>query len=367
MIRLPLAVATVLYSALATAQESNVTTAANSMNVGVEYKAEWLYDDKGLSKNSDTNSNAVSTIDVSKARLVVSGLVSPEVDFRFKFDALNSTEPLHSGHIVYNKSLGSLKTNFAVGKMKVHQGGWDNRDNEFNDHVQGYYKRHFTVDTYAPMFALSVGLAGKATLQIINDVTTADDGEWNEAAHPTMVFGWIGDFGFVSPIIEYGTYDNNKSSWLGLGAKLANESLVATFDYKSDRVSHKEYVAGKATGRDDMKTALTLKVSYEVPRVGVPWFYYSSFDNKQYSDAATGKKDSKVNPSSVNADGKFIYSIDDNAQVLGLGMDFSFFTRNWVPFVALTSTSAKFADTIDATKEETKTANTVAVGCWGSI
>lgn len=357
---------TYLFASPALAQETTVTTGSVSAKIGAELRGELIYNDRGFEKYSGNEPDASSSIAVTKTRLAFAGRMNPDVDFYFKFDLL-AKDLLQQGYGTYNINAGGTKLGISIGKMKVNQGGWDQKNNNFADHVQGYYKKHLAFDPYEPMIALSAAVAGKVSLQFLNDITTTDDGEWNTKAHPTTVFGWHGDLGMFGPNIEYGSYDNNKSSWLGVGLQVKADALHATIDYKGDRISDKVQEGEKAKSKEDTATSLTLKVAYTVKNVATPWFYYSSYEKAQYDDAAANKKDARVNAAAFNAEGEFVYSVDDNAQVIGLGADLQSFGKNWIPFVAFTSTSGKFADTMDVTKEETKTMNTLALGCYGAI
>jgi hypothetical protein len=358
--------ATCLLTSASFAQESNVTVGSVAAKIGAEFRGEMIYDNKGFDAYDGFDPEATTSTDVTRMRILLGGKINPDVDFKFRFDMLSS-DLLQYGYGTYNMNAGSTKLGLSIGKMKVQQGGWDQKNNAYSDHVQGYYKKHLAFSSYEPMVAFAADIAGKVTLQLVNDVTTDDGGEWNTKQHPTAVVGWYGDLGMFDPNIEYGSYDNNKSSWLGIGLQVKADALKGTFDYKGDRISNKVTEGTKARSKEDTATSLTLKVAYTVKSVATPWFYFSSYDKAQYEDAASGKKDAKVNEAQFNADGKFVYSVNDNAQVIGLGADLESFGKNWVPFIALTSTSAKFANPKDATKEEAKTATTLALGCYGAL
>lgn len=350
------------------AEDSGVTTAASSAKIGGEFKAEMVRADNGFQKYEGHTPDSATTIDVSKTRIVLSGKINPDTDYKFKFNLFNpTTTPLYYGYGTYNFSLANTGMGLSIGKMKVQQGGWDNKLNEFSDHVQGYYNKNFAFKSYEPMIALSVKAAGKATLQLVNDITTDNTGQWNDNEHPTVILGWFGELGSFSPAVAYGSYDNNKSNWIDLGGKLETGDLKSSLDLKLDTISNKVADGSKAKSKEDKSTSVTIKVAYTLKSLMTPWVYYSSYDKKQYTDSATAKKDIKVNDSQLGTDGKFVYALNDNAVIIGAGADLLMLGANWIPYLAVTSTTAKFASLKDPDKVETKSSGTIHLGCYGTI
>lgn len=345
-----------------------MTTTAGSAKLGAEFKAELVYTDNGVQRYEGHSPAPSSTFDVNKTRIILTGKINPATDYRFKFNLLSpSASPLHYGYGTYNFTLADLGMGLSIGKMKVQQGGWDQKLNEFSDHVQGYYNRNFAFKSYEPMLALSVAAAGIATIQLVNDLTTDNSGQWNQKEHLTFILGWYGDLGTINPVLTYGSYDNNKSNWVDLGVQLEAGALTSRLDLKLDTISNKIEIDGQANSKEDKASSLTFKVAYEIKSLMTPWVYYSSYDKKQYEDAAASKKDAKVNNGQVGADGTYVYALDDNAIILGAGADFALTGYFWMPYFAVTATSARFAPLNQPAKAETRYSGTVHLGCYGSI
>ncbi len=341
------------------AEGTQVTTEASSLKVGSEFRAELNRNDEGLTKTKGHDPDAVTELQMQTAKLKFSGNFNKDTEFKFRFNLLNpTTTPFDYGYGVhwFNETVG-----MGMGKMKVMQGGWDTLDDSFRDHWTGAYSENRAFAKYAEMIAVHFKVAGQINLQILNDVTTKDKGEWNKAEHPTFAFGWLGNLGVFSPLVDFGSYDNNKSRWTDVGFKTAVAGLKARLDLRDEVKSHKGAdSAGKAQANDDKGQAVSLLVSYELKDTATPWLYYSTYDKKEFKDVKVNKIDTDATTS------KKTYKFDDNASIAGLGVDIGLLGKGWTPYLALLSKSGKFLDAATA-KEETKTEAQVRLGVLGEF
>lgn len=363
---LSLLTASISFAQAVQAQGTNASTAADSMKLGAEFRSELNYNDQGLQKTKGNDPDAKTEFQVNTLRVKVGGKVNKDTEYKFRFNLLNPTStPLDYGYGLhwFSDSFG-----MGFGKMKVMQGGWDTQDDGFKDHWKGAYVENKAYDTYDSMIAAHLKVAGEIRFQILNDVTTAKKGEWNQSAHPTFALGWLGKFGAISPIFDLGSYDNNKSRWTDLGVKADLSGLEARLDLRNEVHSHKGADSdGKAKSFEDTANAVTVYAGYEIKGTATPYLYFSTYDKKQYEDSDTGAKDSKVNTVDTDAaSGKKTYKFDDNCKVLSVGSYFGFFGEHWTPYLAYVSKSGKFVDPSTG-KDETKTETQVRLGVAGDI
>jgi hypothetical protein len=258
----------------------------------------------------------------------------------------------------------------SVGRMTTAIGGWDNMDSGYKDHAQGWagYDSNLAFADYEDMIALHMAVAGKISLQLVNDkkadnevATVEDNMMWNKTSHPTYIISWQGQFGGIQPLVNIGSYDNNKSRWIDVGVKANMSGLAATLDIHSgSEVAKGTDADGKAEGWESTTMAITAKGGYEIKGTATPWVYVSTWDRKQYEDKDAGLEDSKV-----NADGAW----DDNAMTYGLGADLHMMGKGWTPYVALVSRSGKFDKdpTPAEVEEESKSEMAIRLGVLGEI
>lgn len=363
---LPLLTMTLAFAPSAHAEGTNASTDADSMKVGAEFRTELNRNDQGLTKTKGVDPDAQTQFQVQTLRVKIGGKVNKDTEYKFRFNLLNPTKtPLDYG---YGLHWFSDMVGVGFGKMKVMQGGWDTMDDSFRDHWKGAYVENRAYDTYDSMVAVHLKVAGEVRVQILNDVATADKGEWNKSAHPTFALGWLGKFGAVSPIFDLGSYDNNKSRWTDVGVKAEMSGLLARLDLRDEVHAHKGADSdGKAKAFEDKGSAVTAYVSYELKGTATPFLYVSTYDKKEAEDTASGRKDVKVNTVDTDAKtGKKTYKFDDNAQVLSVGANFAFLGDHWTPYLALLNKSGKFTDPTTS-KEESKTESQVRLGIFGEL
>jgi hypothetical protein len=357
---------------VAWAQETTVMTLAKSAKLGGEFRSELLYDNNKLTETEAHKAKSSTDIEVQNVNIKLNGMYNNDTEYSFRFnlwDPLQKGGPLDYGYGTYwfNPMVG-----YSMGKMRVLQGGWDNIDSSYRDHVIGVYAQNLVFGEYENMFALHIKAAGLISFQVLNDVVRdgANGDRWNTTVHPTWVLGWMGEFGPVKPLIDFGSYDNNKSRWIDVGIKTDMAGLDATLDYYNQNNVHRVFKTdGKATGEADVATSITLKVAYEVKNVVTPWIYFSTYENKQADDKnlATPLADHKFNSQTKDATGNVTYNFDDNGMVYGVGVNIDGLGKGWTPYVALTSTAGKFESETKAGETKTKSDMQVKIGVLGEI
>jgi hypothetical protein len=349
---------------------TNVTTDANSMKVGGEFRSELIYDDHGFQKAEGFTPDKTTTIQVTNVNLKMAGNVNSNTEYAFRFNLLDPGQGSPLLQYGYGTHWFSKMVGFSIGRMKTMQGGYDNMDASYRSHTTAVLAGNLAFADYEDMIALTLKVAGEVKLQILNDHTVASGGEWNKSAHPTWVLGWMGEFGGIHPMIDIGSYDNNKSRYFDVAIKTAMAGLNASLDYHNNNVVHKVMDGTKAKEEADVRTAIALNVGYEVKGVATPWLHFSTFDNKQADNKDFAMEDRKVNGYDTDASGAKIPTWDDNGQVIGVGADLAMMGKGWNPFVALVIQSGKFDKNAGAgakVEEETKSNTWLKLGVLGEI
>ena len=364
---------------VAKAEDVAVLTGANSARLGGEFKAEFVNDNQGLYKHSGYSPGQVAAFQVTNAYLLLSGYISPDTEYGFRFNLLSAgSSPLEfgSGTHWFTKSFG-----FSVGKERILQGGWHHLNQGYRTHADGLYARNLAFSDYAAAWGLHLKFQGIVTLQLVNDVVqdpndvldTAVANRWNKDQHPAWILAWLGDFGLVKPLLIFGSYDNNRSRYVDVGLRTGLNGFNATLDYHNDRVSYRIPLGSEASRVDqketDVKTSYTVNLSYELRNLVTPWVFYSYYDRKQASDPVAALSDRSFNLSKEvgSIPGGVGYTWDDNGTVWGLGVDVNVIGKNWNPFIAYTSTSGKFLKDPSATEGEMRSNALVKVGVLGTI
>jgi hypothetical protein len=305
------------------------------MKLGAELRAELLHKNDGLAKDEGHPAHPTTAFEVQHAGLTLDGALSADDTVRFGFDLLHpGVSPLDYGFFTHTfaKIVG-----VSIGKMRVLQGGWDNASYEdYRAHATGFYADNLVYDLNEPMAAVSLHAAGVLTLQILNDKVAGTDAaaSWNKTQHPTWVLGWQGEFGPITPLIDVGSYDNNHSRWVDAGVKTSMNGLEASLDlYNKNQVNRYTDAAGKGVGKADVSSGITLNVSYELKGAATPWFYFSTFNDKQASDIPLNLDDHEFNEAN---------RFDDNGQVIAVGVNVDALAKGYTPYAAVVTRSAKF-------------------------
>ena len=80
------------------AEGTNVTTDANALKVGGEFRSELRYDDHGLEKSEGYTPDKSSTIEVQAANIKFAGNFNKDTEFAFRFNLLGNATPLDYGY-----------------------------------------------------------------------------------------------------------------------------------------------------------------------------------------------------------------------------------------------------------------------------
>ena len=359
------------------AEGSPVWSAAATTHLRGEFRSEFIYDDHGVAKHTGYKPTKSTTLGVTHVNLLLDGDLNADTEYAFRFNLWNPTStPLDYGYGThwFNKTLG-----FSIGKERIMQGGWDHQDQGYQTHVEGFYAQNLAMKDFDGVLALHLKAAGLLSLQVVNDVkadkTSSNpdvSGRWNKDTHPTIILGWLGEFGPIRPLLDVGSYDNNKSRWIDVGIKAQLNSLRVTLDYHNDSVAYRVPVAGAPDQNEtNTKIAYTANASFEVPNLLTPWLYYSNYEQKQASDASIGLSGHKYNTATAvpitAAEGGYTYTWDNNGTTWGLGADFGFFGKNWNPFLAFVRQSGRFLKGTSAADTETRSENLVKLGILGRI
>ena len=129
-----------------------------------------------------------------------------------------------------------------VGKGALAFGGWQ-------EYSSPYLSYHKPFPTYAPMarvFAPIEGV-GELSLMVTKDVMEGDDDKrWHNDDNSLIgLLQYHGDFGMVSPLLQFSMYDyagdDGWQSWLmAAGVKLAMRGVTMHFDYVHDNRKNKD-------------------------------------------------------------------------------------------------------------------------------
>jgi hypothetical protein len=361
--------ATLALAPAALAQETNVTTFADSAKIGAEFRAEAIYDNHGLEKVKGYDPDASTTVGVTKARIKIAGNLNKETTYAFRFNLLDPHKtgtPLDYG---YGTHWFTDMFGFTFGKAKVHQGGWDNMNGNFRDHAKGALFDNLVFPEYTPMIAVQAKVAGLLQLQIVDDVVAGEDAtaSYNKTQHPTWILGWKGDLGGINPIVDIGSYDNNKSMYVDIGVAAVMGGLNASLDYFMNNHTISDLdSSGKQKDFKDTASNIALKVRYDAGPV-TPGLYFATYDNKQASDSKVGKKDLKYNTTYDATSGAMDPQFDDNGQVAGIWVDVNTMGKGWTPYLAVVNKSGKFQKDPTSTKEESRSDMQVKLGVLGDF
>lgn len=339
------------------------------VKVSGELRAEAVYRNHGLEKRPGVRVHPSMQWEIPYANLIASGTAPDDLEFGVGVDFVRKESDLVDYAFMtrwFSKIIG-----MSLGKMRVMQGGWDNESYaDYKRHAVGIYAQNLVYVANAPMVAITLRAAGAVTLQVLNDkVVDADATEqWNQSTHLTWVLGWRGDFGPITPLLDVGSYDNNRSRWVDAGLKTEMNGLVATLDlFSKNDVKKYPVDGGTSVSRADVSTAITLNVAYEIKDLVTPWFYFSSFDDKQAVDSDVGLSNHTFN-TTHQVDGQVAYDRwDDNGQVVAMGMNINVLAAGFTPFVALVTRSGKFEDQVKLGESQEKSEMWVRVGVMGEI
>ena len=323
--------------------------------VAGQFRSEMTYNDDGLAKINDGGKPSSTTLlDVKDVRLYVKGMLNDKATYDFGFDFLQAD----SSDLVYNAIVNwkvSEMVSMTLGKDYVRQGGYSNSDNVF---INNWGDRAQTLAFDRTANAVSLHYAPNSmhnmTVQLVNDIIddpATDDSEalYNTShKQPAAILEYTGEFGAIKPLVQYGQYDMNHSSFWNVGARAKFGATALTFDYGANSMSMPVGTADKAVVFNNM----TLRAEHDMGSLA-PFFWYNSYN--RVDKEITGTEDK------TNAAGEWY----DNATQISVGTSFKSFGDNFAPYVAYRMKSGKFLNS--ANKEKTGSEGQLAVGLAGNF
>lgn len=359
-----------------TPELANIKVGALDANLGLEFRADYTYDNQGLTKTDTSDPVKTSTLTIPVAKLKFFGKANKEVSYSFRFNLL-------PGDTTANKILdyGFVTLSpmpifgLSMGRIKVKQGGWEQIDAGYKVIEKSIYLDNLPLNAYDSMLMFDFAVAGHIYLQAMNDVvkdTTpsapATDTyfqylakqRWNTTAkQPAMILSYEGQkFGPVAPLVQFASYDLNHSKYYDVGLKFDMANIAATLDWTNDvrSIMVKDKAdPEKDTGLDATVTSYVLNASYLVPKLVKPFLHYSMFNVKQPDNADYYMTDVKGNTFT----GKF----DDNGNVIGVGTYFEMLGENYEPYFAIQQKSGKwFKSLLTSDETEARSGMTISAG-----
>ncbi len=224
-----------------------------------------------------------------KVRAIKHDLYDATVHYRKKWDdikvrlSLNLVKLNHEGRtpLEVARVTADLPRSYlsvAVGRDALAVAGWQ-------EYLSPYLSYHNPFPTYAPMVRIFAPIEGfgELSLMVSSDVRASDDDKrwYNDDEAITGHLQYRGDFGVVSPLLQFSMYDfkasnddddeaNNRwQSWLlTAGLKLALHDLTVHLDYIHDNRKNKD--GGKEDPTTTVYRNYTAGLSYEYGMFA-PW------------------------------------------------------------------------------------------------
>ncbi len=245
---------------------------------------------------------------------------------------------------------------FRMGRVKARSYGFDHRDNDPLTLYTAVGADSNPFKVHPDNFSTEINLMGKLTFQLVRDTVLqsvkADDGTVTYVQYkkvktdssgagtaveknPAYLLEWLGSFGPIQPLIQYGTYDLGHSSLYAVGVKFKTDKMSVAADYVNHKQGYKgtyNDAAKKSPAMHDVHTRYNLTGEFKAGMVS-PWLHYSKYDKEQDTN---GGKQPKVNSSTS----KF----DDNLSAISVGSTLNTWGEAFSPFLSLERQSGKFLD-----------------------
>lgn len=331
-------------------------TAGPSANVYGLFRSEMTYSNGGLAKIEEgAKASSTTALGLNVVKFGVKGTLNDKASFNLRFNFLKPTSA-DLVDIAYVSWKASDMFSMTMGKDYVRQGGFSNQDNTFN-HIWGDRTQALTFGRNQESLSLhyTLGAMHKVTVQLVNDIvdiaeTTAKEAQYNTSSkQPAAILEYSGEFGSIKPLIQYGQYDLNHSSFWNVGARAKLDATSLTFDYGANS----EFMVVGDSDKASVSGNMTLRAEHDMGTM-VPFFWYNAFNvTDKDVNGGTEKK--------TNTTAKW----DDNATQISIGSSFKNFGDNWTPYVAYRMTSGKFMNS--ANKEKTGNTHQLGLGVTGQF
>ncbi len=315
-------------------------------------RAEFVYDDQGLTRRpGESAPKPKPTLAPGDpvVTLKLDGRLGRSTEYAVAAEmATRSGDLLAYGYVTHwiSRLIG-----FSIGRMRVMQGGWDQALAGYNRLSRAVYTDSLVFAPYEDMLALHLNIAGRVTLQLLDDTPVPRAQVPPVAAEVvagqslTWVLGWVGAFGPIAPLLDFGSFDHNRSRWFDAGFKTKINALSATLDlYQQTRASKVKLPGRPGVVKQPAENlqSVTLYAAYEFPGVITPWGFIASFESDQPRDDQLGLVDRTYNSVRTLEDGSEELVFDDNGKDWGVGMDVPVVGTHWTPFLAVLSRSGRF-------------------------
>lgn len=327
----------VSFGTLVKAQDSEV----KDIKVGAEYRAALTYNDHKVEKTSDNDPNSTTDIALEYARVHLSATLPKEIKAKVTYDALNNILKAACVSWTYANMF-----DLSFGKMRVKEGGYHLRGELYNLVTPSIpYEAIMPFNLFTDMIQAKLMMSPvEFTIQFFNDQNSSDK-------RLTSVFELLADLEVVKPIIQFGLYNKNKSSYFVLGLAADVAGLGLELDYIND--TQKD----STTDTKDVVTSINFKAKYALQGF-TPWLEINKYDVKQ--DGV----DLKANPASETDFEK----VSDNSISYSIGATCDVFGKHYVPYVALINQSGSFyKEAILLSDKETRNNMMLKFGVYGKF
>jgi hypothetical protein len=320
------------------------------------YRLELRRDDHGLEATEGYTPSGTTTIRVPDFKLGLDGELNRRLSYTILIDTVNQ-DTLELGKVTWavNPVLSVV-----LGVDYVNQGGFENKLEGYDTiYLSPYCERLMPLPGSAASFAVQAKVAGTVTMQLVEGKGT--DATNDPAMQPAMTLEWLGGFGAVAPLVQFGVYNNGNSKYVAVGAQYASKTVQATFDYVMD--FHATKIADKRL--ETVYNNVVAEAWYKGFALAHPFVKFIAFAAAEPEDSALGLEDVSYN-SAVDADGRPV--IDDNANVLSFGARFPIGEADHlVPYAAMDLVTATFQDPADPKATEDRGQIIMQLGASGAL
>jgi hypothetical protein len=329
---------------------------------GYELRTGMTHDDKGFQKvEGAADPSSALGMNIERAKLSLDGEVSSNISYYIRLN-LNATANALDLLMLNAK----MTDNFSIGlgRNKTLIDGFENiyLNNDYVASVIPYLtgKTVIAPAVSANVIELHYKLAGLIKLQMTDDTLMVKDatgrksgGYYTEVSkQPAMNLQWIGEFGSLKPLIQYGTYDTNHSNHYSLGFAFKQENILAWVNYATDNQVSKNAAGEEET---DARSNISFHAEYQIGS-------YRPFVRGMIFDVKQDGTDLKANSSATVKD--LAGEIDDNLTNYTAGAFYTGWGESFKPYLGYVGHQAKFYEDLSAGSAETvsKTQTMIKLG-----
>ncbi len=337
---------------------ANVQTLAKSMQLGLEYRAGIVYDDKGLDKQEGVDPSSETLVTLNVARLRLKGSLTDNAEYYFRYDM--GTNKMQFAKVTWwmTDLIG-----LTVGRDKAKQNGWETYNLGYATLVGSHYSALLPFSIFVDTVSLHAKVAGTLTLQLLDDQIVDDSqrpaGEFNKTRkQPAFVLEWLGEFGGIKPLVQIGSYDLNHSMYVTLSGAMSMGELDTSLTLVQDLRKSPDPTDPKKE-LTDTYTSIAADGSYALGKYR-PFGKITYMDVKQDTNA-------KGNSVGVNTQGDPTFAFDDNGIEVNLGVFGPEQGKIVRPYVAMAYEAGTFYKLTAADKTEGKSKTSLYFGIAGEL